>query len=40
VRVASASHWMVHEQPAMVAAVLADFLSPTPLSPALLSPLQ
>ena len=33
VRVADASHWIVHEQPAMVAAVLADFLSPKPLSP-------
>ena len=40
VRVASASHWMVHEQPAMVAAELADFLSPTPSSPAPLSPHQ
>lgn len=32
VRVADASHWIVHEQPAMVAAVLVDFLSPTPLT--------
>lgn len=40
VPVADASHWIVHEQPALVMRVLADFLSPPPLSPAPSSPLQ